>query len=78
MWSISSHERGFQLERAGVTLTIPATLAGIKVLQSLLLGWGENDRIGTPAFPFQDQLDLMVKRWRDQHPALISLEELGL
>ena len=78
MWSISSHENGFQLERAGCIRTIPATLAGIKALQRLLINWDSEAKIGSPSFPFQNDLDRMVRGWKESHPALVSLEELGL
>lgn len=70
----------FEIEREGVTLTIPATQAGLRVFMNVLLGWDADAKIGTAGFPTQAQLDQMVKSWREANPPQyqLDLKDLGL
>lgn len=82
-WSIEAAASGFLLTRNGVHLTIPATEAGIKVLNAVLMKFNEDDKIGQGGFPTQSQLNEMVSKWKAENPAKkalidLDLKELGL
>lgn len=80
-WSIEASGDGFLLTRNGVHLHIPATQAGIKVLNSVLMKFNEDDKIGQGGFPTQQQLNEMVSKWKAEQPKPqfeIDLKELGL
>ena len=85
-WSIEAAASGFLLTRNGVHLLVPATEAGIKVLNTVLMRFNEDDKIGQAGFPTQHQLNEMIAKWKSEQPKApdknpfikIDLTELGL
>jgi hypothetical protein len=79
MWSIEASGEGFLLTRDGVTLKIPATLAGIRALHATLLNWTPGDKIATSGFPTQTQLADLISAFQRTVPEpqfKLNLEDL--
>ncbi len=83
MWFIEAHSDRFHLTRDGVSLHIPCTSAGTRVLYQVLSIARAGDKIATPGFPTQEQLNQMVQDWKSANKTLtftvdLTLSELGI